>query len=131
MAPAPTKVQGRTDEPLYTKPVGTLLKDQAAAHGDKTALVSSWQQHRASFSDLDAKSALVAGALLDLNVRRGQHIGIFAGNRYEYIDVFLGGGRIGRPTVVLNNSFSPHELCNAVLRSGTPFELMAWNAWKR
>ena len=122
MSKEPTLVKGRTDEPLYDKPLGTLVKDQAAAHGDKTALVSSWQKHRASFADLEVKSKTVAGALLDLSVRRGQHIGIFGGNRYEYIDVFLGGGRIGRPTVVMNSQFSPSELSNAVLRSGELFQ---------
>ncbi|KAK1059084.1 hypothetical protein LTR74_012876 [Friedmanniomyces endolithicus] len=113
----PSLVQGRTDTPLYEKPLGTLLKERAACYGVKPALISHWQDHRASYSDLARTSGIVARALIDLGTSRGQHVGIFAGNRHEYIDVFLGGARIGRPLVVLNSMFTPVELCTAVERS--------------
>lgn len=111
-------VWGSTDDVLYKKPVGVLVQEQAKKYGSKTALISSWQGHRATYADLDASSANVAKALQDLNYRRGHNFGIFAGNRYEYIDLFLAGGRIGRPAVVLNSQFSPQELCAALARSG-------------
>lgn len=119
MAILPSLVAGPTDIPLYDEPLGTLLKERVAQYGDKPALVSCWQNYRASFKDLDKASSNVARALIDLRVRRGQHVGVFAGNRHEYIDVFLGGARIGRPVVVLNSMYTPTELCTAVERSGT------------
>lgn len=111
-------VKGNSDYVLNTEPLGVLIDQNAATFGRKPALVSSWQHYRASFSDLAASSASVSKALIDLGVQKGDHIGIVAGNRYEYIHIFLGGGRIGRPVVVLNNMFSPQEMCAAVLRSG-------------
>jgi acyl-CoA synthetase (AMP-forming)/AMP-acid ligase II len=40
-----------------------------------------------------------------------------AGNRYEYIDIFLGATNIGCPVVLLNNTYSPVELLNATKQS--------------
>ena len=117
---APSVVKGPTEDPLYLKSLGELIQDQAKTHGSRPALVVPWQRFRASFEELNHSSANVAKALLDFNIKRGSHVGIFAGNRQEYINVFLAGGRIGRPVVVLNTTYTPAELCNAVTKSGTP-----------
>lgn len=112
-------VKGPTDQPLYTKSLGELVHEQAQKLGDKTAVVVTWQKYRASFKDLEISSANVGKAIIDLNLSRQSHVGVFAGNRQEYLNVFLGGARIGRPVVVLNTLYTPTELCNAVVRSGT------------
>jgi acyl-CoA synthetase (AMP-forming)/AMP-acid ligase II len=52
-----------------------------------------------------------------MGLQLGDCVGIMAGNRYEYIEVFLGGGRLGCPVVVLNNTYTPDELIRAVRQS--------------
>lgn len=60
----------------------------------------------------------MAKALVDIGIQHGDTIGIMAGNRQEYIDIFLGGARIGAWVAVLNNTFTPDELRNALKTSG-------------
>ena len=55
--------------------------------------------------------------MLGMGLRHGDSVGIMAGNCYQYIEVFLGGARIGCPVVVLNTTYTPAELERAVRTS--------------
>ncbi|KAL2004686.1 hypothetical protein VTN00DRAFT_3214 [Thermoascus crustaceus] len=55
--------------------------------------------------------------MLNMGLRHGDCVGIVAGNCYQYIEVFLGGARIGCPVVVLSTAYMPEELRSAVVRS--------------
>lgn len=110
-------VQGPTTIPLWTGTISSLIREQASKHGDRTAVISSWQKRRLTYKEIDARSEVVASALLSLGLRPGDAIAIMAGNRLEYLEVFLGAGRIGCPLVVLNNTYTPGELLRALART--------------
>jgi mevalonyl-CoA ligase len=110
-------VDGPSHPPLWSKTVKTLIEEQAHHYGDKTAVVVPWQSVELSFRQLAQRSKLVAKALLAMGIKLGSHIGIMAGNRHEYIEIFLGGARIGCPVVLHNLSWSPSQLRSAVVRS--------------
>jgi acyl-CoA synthetase (AMP-forming)/AMP-acid ligase II len=95
-----------------------LVKEQAERRGKRTALAVPWQNARLTYEDLEYRSSIAAKALLNAGLKQGDAVGIFAGNRYEYIELFLASARIGCPFVVFNTTNSPHELCSAVARSG-------------
>ncbi|KAF5549195.1 aldehyde dehydrogenase [Fusarium mexicanum] len=82
-----------------------------------TALIVPWQNTRLTYEDLEYRSSIAAKALLNAGLKHGDAVGIFAGNRFEYIELFLASARIGCPFVVFNTTNSPHELCSAVARS--------------
>lgn len=111
-------VQGPTSPPLWNRTLGNLIKEQAKRRGKRTALVVPWQNTRITYEDLEYRSSIAAKALLNAGLKHGDAVGIFAGNRYEYIELFLASARIGCPFVVFNTTNSPHELCSAVARSG-------------
>ncbi|KAH7021852.1 hypothetical protein EDB80DRAFT_758189 [Ilyonectria destructans] len=98
---------------LWIKTLGTLLDEQAARLEDRPALLVPWKSIRLSFRQLAERSKLIAKALLQLGLHHGDSMGIMAGNCSKYIEVFLGGARIGCPVVVLNNTYTPEELLNA------------------
>lgn len=107
-----------SDEPqLYLKTMGTLIDDQAVEFEGRHAVVFPWQSVRLSYRQLADRSKILAKAMLEMGLSHGDCVGIMAGNCYQYIEVFLGGARIGCPVVVLNNTYSPAELENAVRRS--------------
>jgi acyl-CoA synthetase (AMP-forming)/AMP-acid ligase II len=78
-----------------------------------------WQNCRLSYRQLSERSKSLAKSMLEAGLQHGDCVGIMAGNCYQYIEVFLGAGRIGCPVVVLNNTYSPAELSNAASASCT------------
>lgn len=119
----PSLVFGPDQPPLWSKTLGSVIEEQAQEHGDKTALVVPWQSVRLSYRDLADRSKILAKAMLNMGLRHGDCIGIVAGNCYQYIEVFLGGARIGCPVVVLSTAYMPEELKSAVVRSCMSFSL--------
>ncbi|PYH41090.1 acetyl-CoA synthetase-like protein [Aspergillus saccharolyticus JOP 1030-1] len=114
-------VHGPQEPALWSKTLGQLIEEQARRHGDRTALVSPWQEKRLSFRELAESSKALACAMVRAGLRLGDCLAVLAGNRYEYIQVFLAGARIGCPVLPLNNAYTPAEVYRAVQRSSTRF----------
>ncbi|KAJ0423053.1 acetyl-CoA synthetase-like protein [Aspergillus carlsbadensis] len=110
-------VQGPSEPELWHKKLGDLIDEQEERFGDRDALIVPWQSAKLSYRHLAERSRLVARALLGLGLQYGDCVGIMAGNRFEYIEIFLGGARIGCPVVVLSTTYTPEELGNAVRQS--------------
>ncbi|KAJ0371548.1 hypothetical protein COL26b_009639 [Colletotrichum chrysophilum] len=121
----PSLVFGPKNPPLLEKTLGSVIQDQAKAYGDRTAVVVPWQSTRLTYKDLADRSKITAKGLLELGLKRGDCVGIMAGNCYQYIELFLGAARIGCPFVVLHNTYSPDELSSAVLHSDCKAVFMA------
>lgn len=117
MAPNLAIVHGPKSPPLWHETLGSFIDKQATRFEDRSAAVFPWQSVRLSYRQLAERSRVLARAMLAMGLRHGECVGIMAGNCYEYIEVFLGGSRIGCPVVVLNNTYTPEELRNAVQRS--------------
>lgn len=111
-------VYGPSVPPLWRKTLAELIKEQATRYAEREAVIVPWQSARLTYARLGERSALVAKALLDTAVKRGDCVGIMAGNCYQYIEIFLGAGRIGSPVAVFNNTFSPQELDTMIARTG-------------
>ncbi len=110
-------VSGSSDVPLLSLTLGELLKKQAELYSSREAVVFPQQRVRFTYQQLSELSKTVANSLLAAGLSHGDKVGIMAGNCYQYIVLFLAGGRIGCPVVVLNNTYSPQELLNAVSAS--------------
>lgn len=117
MDPNLALVYGSKEPQLCLKTMGTLIDDQAVHFGDRPAVVFPWQSVRLSYRQLAERSKILAKAMLEMGLRHGDSVGIMAGNCYQYIEVFLGGARIGCPVVVLNTTYTPTELERAVRTS--------------
>ncbi|UQC88294.1 4-coumarate-CoA ligase [Colletotrichum lupini] len=112
-------VQGPASPPLILKPLGSIIEEQSKKYGDRPAVIVPWQSTRLTYRELADRSKVIAKAILEVGLHHGDRVGIIAGNCYQYIELFLGAARIGCPYVVFNNTYSPDELKNAVLASGT------------
>lgn len=107
-------VHGPTEPALWSKTLGSFVDEQASRLDNRTSIIFPWQSVRLSYSQLADRSKVLARAMLEMGLRHGDCVGIMAGNCYQYIEVFLGGARIGCPVVVLNNTYTLEELQNAV-----------------
>ncbi|KAJ5344788.1 hypothetical protein N7452_002792 [Penicillium brevicompactum] len=119
MDPNLALVHGPQEPQLCLKTMKALIDDQASRYGDFPAVVFPWQAVRLSYRGLADRSKVLAKAMLEMGLGHGDCVGIMAGNCYQYIEVFLGAARIGCPVVVLNNTYTPAELANAVQRSSS------------
>ncbi|KAK5285760.1 hypothetical protein LTR80_010459 [Exophiala xenobiotica] len=110
----PSLVSGPRTPELWNYTMGELIIRQAALFGNHTATIFSWQGQRLSYQDLARRSEEVARALLARGLKHGDCVAIMAGNCYQYVEAFLAAARIGCPFVVLNNTYSPKEVVNAL-----------------
>jgi acyl-CoA synthetase (AMP-forming)/AMP-acid ligase II len=65
---------------------------------------------RRSRSDLDARANRLAHHLLDRGVARGDHVGVYAYNRPEWVEAMLACWKIGAATVNVNFRYVTDEL---------------------
>jgi acyl-CoA synthetase (AMP-forming)/AMP-acid ligase II len=110
-------LQGSKEPALWFETLGNFIDKQASQYEDRVAAIFPWQSVRLSYRQLAERSKILAKAMLEMGLRKGDCVGVMAGNCYQYIEVFLGGGRIGCPVVVLNNTYIPRELMSAVQKS--------------
>ncbi|KAL4891564.1 hypothetical protein BDV59DRAFT_203467 [Aspergillus ambiguus] len=107
-------VYGPTQPDLLEITLGELLSLQSLQYGDYECLVFPWTGTRWTYADLDDEANRVARGLLALGIKKGDRIGIMAGNCEQYISVFFAAARVGAVLVVLNNTYTPSELYYAL-----------------
>ncbi|KAL6229007.1 hypothetical protein BDW75DRAFT_246123 [Aspergillus navahoensis] len=118
-------VLGPDTPPLGQRTLGSVIDEQGFKHGHRTAVVVPWQSVRLTYAELAARIRLLDKAALEIGLKHGGPVGIMAGNRYEYLEVFLACARIGCPVVMLNNTCTPKELESAVTRSSCKLMFLA------
>ena len=91
---------------------GDLLAERARLTPDRIALVYVPNGERLSYRQLDARADAFAA---QLDVNRGDRVGILAHNCVEYIDAFFGAPRAGAIVVPLSTQATAHEL-DAIVR---------------
>nr|WP_246087009.1 class I adenylate-forming enzyme family protein [Nocardioides humi] len=91
-----------------------MLREVAARQGDREALVVG--ERRVTYAELERDSARIAGGLLELGVRRGDVVALFAPNLVEAYVAFYAVTRIGGVFAPLNPRLTARELAHAVER---------------
>lgn len=111
-------VSGERSVPLLHKTIPALFSETAAANASRDAAVFLGQDKRFSWEELsDAVDALAAG-LLALGLRKGDRIGIWSPNRWEWLVTQFGTARIGLILVNINPAYRLSELEYALNKVG-------------
>lgn len=111
---------GPIDVSLWKITLGQLLKQQAITYPSREAVVFSETGQRTTYKQLYLNSLAVAKGLLASGVRKGQCVGILAGNCSAYVELLFATAHIGAIYVVLNCSYTVAELKSALQKSGKP-----------
>jgi fatty-acyl-CoA synthase len=122
---APSYVHGASEIPLLGETIGENLRRTVERHGDREALVSRHQGYRATYRELWEQSGLAARALMARGVGKGDRVGIWAPNRYEWVIVQYATARIGAILVNINPAYKTAELEYALNQSGASFLILA------
>lgn len=111
-------VSGPSDRPLLGRTIGAELARVARATPGALALVSRHQGIRLSYGELWAQVERAARAFLALGVQAGDRVGIWSGNRAEWLVVQYATARVGAILVNVNPAYRRHELDYALRKSG-------------
>jgi fatty-acyl-CoA synthase len=116
---------GISSLPLHGETIGENLRRTVDDHGDAEALVVPHQGYRATYQQLWEQVSLVARGLIARGVARGDRVGIWAPNRYEWVIVQFATARIGAILVNINPAYRTTELEYALRQSGVSFLILA------
>jgi fatty-acyl-CoA synthase len=114
----PSYVSGVSAKPLLGDTIGGNFDRTVAAHGSRDALVDRAAGRRWTYDELAAEVASVATGLLELGVRKGDRVGIWAPNRAEWTFVQYATAKIGAILVNINPAYRVHELTYVLNQSG-------------
>jgi len=116
---------GPTEPSLWNITLSQLLKQQTETTPSGQCVVFPEAGYRATYQQLYQSTLAVAKGLVAAGIRRGDNIGIFAGNCPPYVELFFAASHIGAALVVLNCTYNPSELRFALKHSGWYFQIFA------
>ena len=111
-------LHGASATPLLGETIGDNLRRSVERWPDRDALVVRSQDFRASYRELWDLTTRLARALLARGIAKGDRVGIWAPNRYEWVVTQYATARIGAILVNVNPAYRAHELRHAVNQSG-------------
>ncbi|MET0405894.1 MAG: AMP-binding protein [Cystobacter sp.] len=123
--PAPSYVHGLGSKPLLGETIGENLRRTVEQWGEREALIVLSQGYRATWRELWAQTSQVARGLLALGVRKGDRVGLWSPNRFEWVVTQYAVARVGAILVNLNPAYKTAELEYALNQSGAGVLLLS------
>ena len=117
--PSMSYAHGVSDIPLLGETISQNLRRTAGRYPDNEALVVPHQGYRATYTEFIEQVEIVARGLLAHGVAKGDRVGIWAPNRYEWVLVQYATAAIGAILVNINPAYRTQELQYALRQSGT------------
>jgi len=105
--------------PLKGMTVGEALEQSAQLYPDTEALVTCPQRVRLSYAQLNARVSQIAKGFLQLKVKKGDRVAIWAANCAEWVLTQFATARIGAILVNINPAYGTRELEYALKQSKT------------
>lgn len=97
--------------------IGGMLHDLADRYGDKEGLVCPQMNQRYSYKQLDSEVDDLSCALLEMGVKKGDKVGILAGNSPQWLIIMFAIQRIGAVCVTINTMLRKPELEYVLLKA--------------
>jgi fatty-acyl-CoA synthase len=109
---------GTSDVPLLGETISQNLRRTVEKYGSRDALVVKHQGYRATYAEFWKQVQRCARGLLALSLDKGDRVGIWAPNRYEWVVIQYATAQIGAILVNINPAYRVHELEYALNHSG-------------
>lgn len=108
--------------------ISKMLRTSAERFADLPCIVTD--DASITFAAFDHEVDRLAAGLLKLGVRRGDHIGIWLPNIYEWVLVFCAAARIGAVIVPINTRYKTEEARYVLEQSDAKVLVMPAQMWK-
>ncbi|WP_404428135.1 AMP-binding protein [Sutcliffiella horikoshii] len=95
---------------LVHKTIGNLLDDTVSRYPDKEAVVYVETGLRYSYKEFQKICNQVAKGLMNLGIKKGDHIAVWASNKPEWLITQYASAKIGAVLVTVNTSYQSKEL---------------------
>ncbi|HEV2363990.1 MAG TPA: AMP-binding protein [Caulobacteraceae bacterium] len=106
----PSLVRGAETPPLLEITIGAALDEAVERFGNELALVSAHQGARLSWRELAGRAEAFAAGLIELGLRPGDRVGIWAPNCAEWVITQFAAAKAGFILVTINPAYRRHEL---------------------
>ena len=116
---------GTSGTPLLGETLGDSLRRTVARFADREALVVRSQGYRATYRALWDAVTEVARGLLAMDIQRGDRVGVWSPNRFEWVVLQYATARIGAILVNINPAYKPSELAYVLDQAGISVLAMA------
>jgi fatty-acyl-CoA synthase len=110
---------GKGTPALLGLTIGEVLNQTAAQHPDGEALIVRHQASRFTYKQFKAEVELVAQGFLQLGIRKGDRVAIWAANCTEWVVTQFATAQIGSILVNINPAYGTRELEYALRQSRT------------
>jgi len=117
--PERSYVHGASPVPLLFETIGENLARTAQRFGASEALVGREQRVRLSWRELLEQVRLCARGLMARGVRKGDRVGVWSPNRFEWVILQYATAAIGAVLVNINPAYKTSELEYSLQQSGT------------
>ncbi|MBU8894201.1 AMP-binding protein [Corallococcus sp. M34] len=122
---APSYAHGTRPTSLLGETLGRNLQRTVEAHGEREALVVVSQGYRATYRQFWDATTEAARGLLGLGVGKGDRVGLWSPNRFEWVVSQYAAARVGAILVNLNPAYRTAELEYALNQAGVSVLLLA------
>ncbi|APR81608.1 Acetoacetyl-CoA synthetase [Minicystis rosea] len=123
--PLASYAHGTSQTALLGETIGENLRRTVQHHGDRDALIVRSQGYRATYRELWDMTTKVALGLLAHGVQKGDRVGIWSPNRWEWVAIQYATARLGAILVNINPAYKTAELEYALRQSGVSVLVLA------
>jgi fatty-acyl-CoA synthase len=116
--PQVSYARGPSEPPLLDETIGQRLRETVRRFGEREALVDRGHGYRATWSRLWHEVDRAARGFLARGIEKGDRVGVWAPNRYEWVISQFATARIGAILVNINPAYKARELEYALRRAG-------------
>jgi fatty-acyl-CoA synthase len=116
---------GASTTPLLGETIGENLRRTTERFAARDALVVRAQGYRATYRQLWDQTTLVARALIARGIQRGDRVGLWSPNRFEWVLLQFATARVGAILVNINPAYKTTELAYVLEQSGARLLFLA------
>ena len=109
---------GASEIPLLGETIGENLRRAVERFPEREALVVRSQKYRATYRELWDQTSALAKSLLARGIGKGDRVGIWSPNRFEWVVTQYATARVGAILVNVNPAYKARELEYALSQSG-------------
>ncbi|UYW01528.1 AMP-binding protein [Flavobacterium agricola] len=110
MSTIPSYVFGNSDIPLLGETIGYNLKNTVKKYPNQTALIVVHQNIQFTYQQFWDYTTQIAKGLVAAGIQKGDRVGIWAPNCYEWVVIQYATARIGAILVNLNPAYRSQDL---------------------